>query len=240
MSIAMNAAPFDNDNDNDNMNNINNNKNDGMNNSNYKNNNVIAKRRHSNKTQKRYPKDQSDKVNSILQTIHNLPYEEEDNSGLGNFTPLSPPISAGVENTKIKENFTSEKQVSEYSSEDDYTSQYATNNHSDAMGPVEHDNETYKRFRPKYEEMYKNTSETGSYNNHSSTQGQGQGQGYIMNTGTNDNELLQKLNYMINLIEQQQDEKTNHVTEEVVLYCFLGIFIIFLVDSFVRVGKYVR
>ena len=108
------------------------------------------------------------------------------------------------------------------------------------MGPVEHDNETYKRFRPKYEEMYKNTSETGSYNNHSSTQGQGQGQGYIMNTGTNDNELLQKLNYMINLLEQQQDEKTNHVTEEVVLYCFLGIFIIFLVDSFVRVGKYVR
>jgi hypothetical protein len=45
---------------------------------------------------------------------------------------------------------------------------------------------------------------------------------------------------MINLLEEQQDERTGNVTEEIVLYCFLGIFIIFIVDSFVRVGKYVR
>ena len=45
---------------------------------------------------------------------------------------------------------------------------------------------------------------------------------------------------MINLLEEQQDERTNNVTEEVVLYSFLGIFIIFVVDSFARVGKYVR
>ena len=52
--------------------------------------------------------------------------------------------------------------------------------------------------------------------------------------------LLQKLNYMINLLEEQQDEKTSNVTEEVVLYSFLGIFIIFVVDSFARSGKYKR
>ena len=52
--------------------------------------------------------------------------------------------------------------------------------------------------------------------------------------------LTQKLNYMINLLEERQDERTNNVTEEVVLYSFLGIFIIFIVDSFARVGKYVR
>ena len=52
--------------------------------------------------------------------------------------------------------------------------------------------------------------------------------------------LLQKLNYMIALLEDQQDEKTNNVTEEVVLYSFLGIFIIFIADTFVRAGKYVR
>jgi hypothetical protein len=45
---------------------------------------------------------------------------------------------------------------------------------------------------------------------------------------------------MINLLEEHQDERTNNVTEEVVLYSFLGIFIIFVVDSFARVGKYVR
>jgi hypothetical protein len=53
-------------------------------------------------------------------------------------------------------------------------------------------------------------------------------------------ELLQKLNYMIQLLEEQQDEKTGHVTEEVILYSFLGVFMIFIVDSFARVGKYVR
>jgi hypothetical protein len=52
--------------------------------------------------------------------------------------------------------------------------------------------------------------------------------------------LLKKLNYMITLLEDQQDERTNNVTEEVVLYSFLGIFIIFIADTFVRAGKYVR
>ena len=52
--------------------------------------------------------------------------------------------------------------------------------------------------------------------------------------------LMKKLNYMITLLEEQQDEKTSNVTEEVVLYSFLGVFIIFVVDSFARAGKYVR
>ena len=52
--------------------------------------------------------------------------------------------------------------------------------------------------------------------------------------------LLQKLDHIISLLENQHDEKTGHVTEELVLYCFLGVFIIFIVDSFARAGKYVR
>jgi hypothetical protein len=58
--------------------------------------------------------------------------------------------------------------------------------------------------------------------------------------GSGNDVLLNKINYMINLLEEQQDERTNNVTEEVILYSFLGIFIIFLVDSFARVGKYTR
>jgi hypothetical protein len=60
------------------------------------------------------------------------------------------------------------------------------------------------------------------------------------NNNTHPDALMQKINYMINLLEEQQDERTNNVTEEVVLYSFLGIFVIFVVDSFVKVGKYVR
>jgi hypothetical protein len=66
---------------------------------------------------------------------------------------------------------------------------------------------------------------------------QSSGLGYSNN---NSDVLLNKINYMINLLEDQQDERTNNVTEEVVLYSFLGIFIIFVVDSFARVGKYTR
>lgn len=54
----------------------------------------------------------------------------------------------------------------------------------------------------------------------------------------NENEqLTKKLNYMINLLEEQKDEKTHTITEELILYCFLGIFVIFLIDSFVKIGK---
>ena len=52
--------------------------------------------------------------------------------------------------------------------------------------------------------------------------------------------LIEKLNYMIHLLEEQQDEKTDNVTEELILYLFLGVFVIFVVDSFARAGKYTR
>jgi hypothetical protein len=53
-------------------------------------------------------------------------------------------------------------------------------------------------------------------------------------------ELIEKLNYIIDLLEEQQDYKTNSIFEDLILYTFLGIFVIFIVDSFSRSGKYVR
>ena len=52
--------------------------------------------------------------------------------------------------------------------------------------------------------------------------------------------LIEKLNYIIDLLEEQQDYKTNSILEDLILYTFLGIFVIFIVDSFARSGKYVR
>ena len=52
--------------------------------------------------------------------------------------------------------------------------------------------------------------------------------------------LIEKLNYMIHLLEEQHEEKTGHITEELILYTFLGVFVIFVIDSFARAGKYVR
>ena len=60
------------------------------------------------------------------------------------------------------------------------------------------------------------------------------------NKSSNSDELLEKLNYMIHLLEEQQEDKTTNVAEELILYLFLGIFVIFVVDSFARAGKYKR
>ena len=66
-------------------------------------------------------------------------------------------------------------------------------------------------------------------------------QGNTQMSGISDpNELMKKLNYMIHLLEEQQDEKTENVNEELILYLFLGVFVIFVVDSFARAGKYTR
>ena len=55
-----------------------------------------------------------------------------------------------------------------------------------------------------------------------------------------DKKLLEKINYLIHMMEQQKNEKTSNITEEFILYTFLGIFIIYVIDSFARVGKYTR
>jgi hypothetical protein len=53
-------------------------------------------------------------------------------------------------------------------------------------------------------------------------------------------ELIEKINYIIDLLEDQQDYKTNSIFEDLILYAFLGIFVIFIVDSFGKSSKYVR
>ena len=56
----------------------------------------------------------------------------------------------------------------------------------------------------------------------------------------NNSDLLKKIDNILYLLEEQQEEKTNLVTEELILYVFLGIFVIYVLDSFVKVGKYTR
>jgi len=52
--------------------------------------------------------------------------------------------------------------------------------------------------------------------------------------------LLNKVNHILEILEQQKEIKTNQKNEEIVLYCFLGLFIIYIIDSFVSIGKYSR
>lgn len=57
---------------------------------------------------------------------------------------------------------------------------------------------------------------------------------------TSNKELLTKINYIIYLLEEQRSEKTNYITEELILYLFLGVFIIFVLDTFFKSSKYSR
>lgn len=56
----------------------------------------------------------------------------------------------------------------------------------------------------------------------------------------NINDVERKLNYLIKMMEQQKNTDVQYLTEEIILYGFFGVFIIYVVDSFTRVGKYVR
>jgi hypothetical protein len=49
--------------------------------------------------------------------------------------------------------------------------------------------------------------------------------------------LTQKMNYLIFMMEEQQYERTANVTEEFILYLFLGVFVIYTLDSFARIGR---
>ena len=53
-------------------------------------------------------------------------------------------------------------------------------------------------------------------------------------------ELMTKLNHILHLLEEQKDIRTDNITEELILYLFLGVFVIFSIDSFAKVGKYTR
>lgn len=61
-----------------------------------------------------------------------------------------------------------------------------------------------------------------------------------LGSGSSDSKLMEKINYMIHLLENQENEKTANITEEFILYTFLGVFVIFVLDSFSRSSKYVR
>ena len=235
MSLAMYAAPFD-----DNLNN--NNDNDNL---------INKKRQTHNKTQKMYGKESfvvpstnfdKKKVNSVLEEIHNT--TEDSNSEIANFDPPPNPESSGVQRTLTNEamqNMTNQNNMNMYkvlgkSPQPNYENDnnLELNNYRNNYGDDKSIEDYYKKNLPNLNGVsQRNPTNKQYYSNETQMQGCG-------NSYSSQDVLLQKLNYMINLLEEQQDEKTNNVTEEVVLYSFLGIFIIFVIDSFARVGKYVR
>ena len=232
MSLAMFAASID---DNSNITLPNNSDNSD---------NIINQKRHK-RTQRKYPKIENfdtNKVNSVLQQIHNNTDDDDDNKD--DFKLLPPPESMGVSRTipsnspnsnnqQKQESFSGmefplgNKLVGKAPSPNYENSDNLDLNDYSNYGDSKAIEEYYKRILP----GYRSQANKPYYNYNQNLNNQ---------EYPSQDVLLQKLNYMISLLEDQQDEKTSNVTEEVVLYSFLGIFIIFIADTFVRAGKYVR
>jgi len=218
-SLAIYAAPFDNWSNDTNDENI-----------------VDKKKNAHNRTQKRYPKDNysSEKVNSVLQTLHNNEEPGSDDNSMGDyFNPPPKPQSAGVQKTIPTENMQTISNGTQPLPNVDANNNLDLNNFNDNYG----DHKTAEKY---YKNMIPNYNSSEQYTQLNTHNRQYYQAGTQPETGNSNDILMQKLNYMIHLLEERQDEKTNNVTEEVVLYSFLGIFIIFVCDSFARAGKYIR
>ena len=227
MSLAMSAAPYD-DNENNNSNSAINNK----------------RTTSHNRTQKRFPNQliDTDKINNDLQSLHTNSSEgSDDSNGLADFNPPSPPISSGVQRTtdaKPSPTLNTESMqtlgrtpapAEEYNDE-----RLDLNNFSTNYGSKITNEDYYKRFVPNYP---KQQAENERVNKQYYNQYPAPAYGGAM---PDNNVLVEKINYMIHLLEENKDERVGSVTEEVILYSFLGIFIIFMADSFSRIGKYKR
>ena len=54
------------------------------------------------------------------------------------------------------------------------------------------------------------------------------------------NSLDSKLNYILEILDQQKEIRSEQKNEEIILFCFLGLFIIYVLDTFASIGKYSR
>lgn len=214
--------------------------------------NYLTKKKQSvthNKTQKNYYKENFDtgKVNSILETLHkNQKTDDDDNkSNLGNFNPPAKPISSGVGKTIATEQMMNMTNQNDAMFRTLGRAPQPNNQNNDNLELNDYSNygdsktvdEYYKKVIPGYNP---NQNTNPNQNPTNRLYHKANYDTAMNNNVPSQDVLLQKINYMISLLEEQQDEKTNNVTEEVVLYSFLGIFIIFIVDSFSKIGKYVR
>jgi len=179
-----------------------------------------------------FQNDHNERLNQIVNKMTNLT-QENDGQGLANFTPLPNPIinkKTDVENDKNVNGKQADVPLS-YQSNPMQIPPPVLRRGSESTNFISHLPDlgnVYSSYQKSYEaprELVRPYSVTAI----------NQSQQYA-----NSDKFMEKINYMIHLLEQQHNEKTSNVMEEFILYTFLGVFIIFIVDSFARAGKYTR
>ena len=183
----------------------------------------------------------TNKINMLLKTLQEM--DDDDASNLSTFHPPPKPVSSGVSKTT---DMVDTPEITQPVRATTSTAPGLELNNLKYTYPEQSSIETYyQKYIPSYgagSEGYTNRGPGGDQiRPHVRPDAPSQPGTIYDNTHLgNDRILTDKLNYMIHLLEDKQDVKSNSRLDELMLYCLLGIFTIFLVDSFSRVGKYVR
>ena len=218
-----------------------------------------------NKTQKNYsssypsfpppptspPSPPNNRVSGVLKSLQEMD-DDDATQYLGDFNPPPAPHSSGVQRTVEKD--TNNNQSSGTTAISSIPSRSSTGGSQEPAHMYSSGGSSYELNNLKY--TYKDPMQVNEYYSNmvpnykpgllpnmfskSSGTNLGKQEGMANVYEPDDSMLIQKLNYMIHLLEDKRDIKTNNTIEEIIMYCFLGIFIIFIVDSFSRVGKYIR
>ena len=142
---------------------------------------------------------------------------------------FNPPSHPAIQEPKkiVKENFTFDNMESELLHNSDQEEESQKQHQNDNPVNKENFQQLPANNLQQYYEKY--NAYLNSENNYNKQ--------YI---SASNEELLKKIDHILFLLEEQRETRTKYVTEELILYVFLGIFVIYLVDSFVKVGKYIR
>jgi hypothetical protein len=218
-SLVINAATLDDDYNNGTTNNYSNNGNNGNNGSCRKN------QTYKNKTTQKIDK-------TMLHQLYTSSNNNESEETMGDFVPVQKQMQTAnlqqgiLNNSTTSTSHSKKKEPSE--EEDDVVDKINTD--------ATYENELYKQYIHNYnqsfaKDLYSSTPSTLSTPSNPSNP--------LSYSNTN-NDLLKRLDKILYLLEEEKNDQSHLITEELILYVFLGVFIIYVLDSFVRAGKYVR
>ena len=162
------------------------------------------------------------RMTRVQQLINNM-NTDNDGQHLANFKPIDYSVANGANAQVVKPLYS----ISQ--------SQSSSNS----------DNAVVSNPYSSYRDVYLGDSKMGevSYFRQKSFNGEEKGpssSSSSASSSSSSDRIMEKLNRMLHILEEQQFEPTKHITEEFILYTFLGVFVIYIVDSFTRAGKYIR
>lgn len=174
----------------------------------------------------------NNKINKILEKMTSI-HEENDGSGLGDFRPPPRPIvnNKGLEPVDLLPKTPS---IVPQQSVEPLNTASPNYRPTDSSVFQQNDSAELRDYRRIYTPPSSVRGGNGEWRNDSIRQP------LTASSEENDDRLMKKIHYMIHLLEEQRKEKTDNIMEEFILYTFLGIFIIYIADSFSRSGKYTR